>query len=167
MSARAGARFTRDVDLAVAVDDDADAEALVGTLLRDGYQLSASIEQDATGRLATVRLLLPETIEAGTLADLLFASSGIEREIVDAAQSVEILPGLAVPVARTGHLIALKLLSRDDERRPLDAADLLALRAVADSAELELARSAVELITARGYARGRDLLAALSELMRR
>lgn len=166
VSARAGARFTRDVDLAVAVRDDADAEELVGRLLRDHYQLTASIEQDATGRLATVRLLLPETVDSGSPADLLFASSGIEYEIVGAAEPLEILPGLTVPVARTGHLIALKLLSRDDERRPLDAADLLALRAVADAAQLGLAQQAVELIVARGYHRGRDLSAALAHLVR-
>lgn len=40
--------------------------------------------------------------------DLLFASSGIEHEIVAAADPLEVLPDLTVPVARTGHLIALK-----------------------------------------------------------
>ncbi|MGQ0575887.1 MAG: hypothetical protein ACT4RN_17030 [Pseudonocardia sp.] len=114
--------------------------------------------------LATVRLLLPETAEAGSLADLLFASSGIEPEIVEAATAIEVVPGLTVPVARTGHLIALKLLSRDDECRPLDAADLRALRGVADRSELDLAREAVALVTARGYDRGRDLPAALTRL---
>lgn len=162
VSARAGARFTRDVDLAVAVRDDAEAETLVGRLLRDRYHLAASLEQDDTGRLATVRLLLPEATESGTLADLLFASAGIEPEVAVAATPVEVLAGLTVPVARTGHLVALKLLSRDDARRPLDAADLLALREVADAEELELARAAVALITARGYHRGRDLAAALA-----
>lgn len=166
MSARAEVRFTRVVDLAVVVRDDAEAESLVGGLLRSGYRLTASVEQDATGRLATVRLVPPGIPDEGTVADLLFASSGVEPEIVAAAQPLVIVPGLIVPVARTGHLIALKLLARDDETRPMDAADLRALRAVADDAELAVAREAVDLISRRGYARGRDLSAALSTLVR-
>lgn len=38
-------RFTRDVDLAVAVRDDADAERLVGQLTQRGYRLLATVEQ--------------------------------------------------------------------------------------------------------------------------
>ncbi|MGH3615928.1 MAG: nucleotidyl transferase AbiEii/AbiGii toxin family protein [Pseudonocardia sp.] len=165
VSARAEARFTRDVDLVVVVRDDAEAESLVGRLLQTGHRLTASIEQTATGRLATVRLIPPGVTDDGTVADLLFASSGIEHEIVAAAQPLEIVPGLTVPVASTGHLIALKLLARDDETRPMDAADLRALRAVAGDAELAVAGAAVGLITTRGYARDRDLAAALSALV--
>lgn len=50
------------------------------------------------------------------VVDVLFASSGIEPELVRAAEPIEVLPSLTVPVARTGHLIAVKLLARDDER---------------------------------------------------
>ncbi|MGH3751647.1 MAG: hypothetical protein ACRDRP_02950 [Pseudonocardiaceae bacterium] len=99
------------------------------------------------------------------VVDLLFASSGIEPELVASAELRQIDTGLVVPVARTGHLIAMKLLARDDETRPLDAADLLALREVADDSERHLAREAVELITARGYHRGRDLRGALVALL--
>ena len=52
--------------------------------------------------------------------DLLFASSGIEPEVVADAESIELLPNLTMGVARTGHLIALKVLSRDDVSRPQD-----------------------------------------------
>jgi hypothetical protein len=61
--------------------------------------------------------------EEGIVLDLLFASSGIEPEIVMASEVLEILPGLELPVARTSHLIALKVLSRDDVRRPTDLAE--------------------------------------------
>jgi len=44
VSARAEARFTRDVDLVVVVRDDAEAESLVGRLLQAGYRLTASVE---------------------------------------------------------------------------------------------------------------------------
>jgi predicted nucleotidyltransferase len=164
VSARAEARFTRDVDLAVVVENDSEAEQLVSALLANRYRLIASVEQDATGRLATVRLVPPGLDDDGTVVDLLFASSGIEAEITVAADILEIVPGVAAPVARTGHLIALKLLSRDDETRPTDAADLRALRAVADPVELDRAREGVRLIEERGYSRGRDLVAALDAL---
>ena len=99
VSARTGPRFTRDVDLAVVVQDDRQAEALVRDLALQGYRPSALVEQDAVGRLATARLVAP--IEGGTplLVDLLFASSGIEREVVSAAESLEIFPGIHVHVA--------------------------------------------------------------------
>ncbi|NEE01480.1 nucleotidyl transferase AbiEii/AbiGii toxin family protein [Phytoactinopolyspora halotolerans] len=164
VSARTEPRFTRDVDIAVAVDDDSSAERLVRSLLAEGYQLMASIEQEATGRLATVRLAAPLADDADMVVDLLFASSGIEREIAEAAEDIEIVPGLTLPVARTGHLIALKLLARDDTRRPRDAADLIGLAAVAEPEDRELAREAVELISSRGYDRGRDLQQDLEAL---
>ena len=63
VSARADPRLTRDADLAVAVESEEQAEALVAALLRRGYTVVASVEQAATGRLATVRLL-PGTDEA-------------------------------------------------------------------------------------------------------
>jgi hypothetical protein len=75
-----------------------------------------------------------------------------------------VLPSLRIPVARVGHLIALKLLARDDASRPQDWLDLLALRAVADADELALAAEAVRLIQERSFSRGRDLVAELELL---
>lgn len=164
VGARAEPRFTRDVDVAVAVADDDAAEALVHSLHADGYRVMASLENDAVGRLATVRLTRARDGHE-VIVDILFASSGIEPEVAAAADTLEVLPGLTVPVARTGHLLALKLLARDDEARPQDARDLVELRTAADAGELELARQSVELITARGYHRGRDLRAALDALL--
>jgi predicted nucleotidyltransferase len=164
VSARAEPRFTRDIDAAVTVDGDADGEALVRSLLADGYRLLASIEQEETGRLATVRLGCPLGSNDNVVVDLLFASSGIEPEIARAAEITEIVPGLSLPLATTGHLIALKLLARDDQTRPQDSADLRALRAVATPADLHAAREAVRLISARRFDRGRDLMAALNAI---
>jgi hypothetical protein len=97
------------------------------------------------------------------VTDLLFASSGIETEVTRAAEQLEVFPSLRVPIARTGHLVALKLLARDDRHRPQDADDLRALRRVVDSYEIDLARQAVGLILERGFGRGRDLNRALDE----
>lgn len=57
------------------------------------------------------------------MVDLLFASSGIEPEVTRAAELTEVVPGPSFPIATTGHLIALKLLARDDQSRRKDMAD--------------------------------------------
>lgn len=162
VSVRAEPRLTRDLDFAVVVEDDPDAEALVRTLVSEGYRATAVVEQDHRGRLATVRLVMPGSDAAGLVVDALFASSGIEAEIVAAAEPIEMLPGTVVPIAQIGHLIALKLLARDDRLRPQDADDLAALARVADDQQVEQARQAVALIERRGFARGRDLSASFA-----
>ncbi|MDQ3177765.1 MAG: nucleotidyl transferase AbiEii/AbiGii toxin family protein [Actinomycetota bacterium] len=163
VSARAEPRLTRDADFAVAVGSDEDAERVVRALIAEGYALLAAVEQEAVGRLATVRLTRA-TDQHSTVTDLLFASSGIEPEIVDAAEDIEIVPGLVVPVATIGHLIATKLLARDDRSRPTDADDLRALASRAEAVDWRQAEIAVALIAARGFARGRDLEASLTQL---
>ena len=169
VSVRTEPRFTRDVDVAVVVSDDADAERLIHDLQQHGYRALGLVEQAATSRLATIRLEHPGGHETptGELVDLLFASSGIEQEIVAAAEPLEIFPGERLAVATTGHLIALKILSRDDERRPMDRADLLALLAVATEVDLATARASLLLIEERGYARGKSLLTELDRLTKR
>ena len=161
VSARAEPRFTRDADLAIAVRSDQEAEAAVLALQARGYAVLAVVEQDATRRLAAVRL---RGADPSTIVDLLFASSGVEPEIVAQAEPMSIFPGFTLPVARTGHLLAMKLLARDDRHRPADADDLRALREVAGDPDWELASLAVKQITERGYERGRDLAGALAHL---
>jgi len=162
VSARAEPRLTRDVDVAVAVIDDEAAKRLIADLRARGYELKALVEQTAAGRLATARLL-PD--DRGAIVDLLFASSGIEDEVVRAAERILVVPGLTLPVARVAHLIALKLLARDDRHRPQDWDDLRALIAVATEKDRDDARGAVRLIAGRGYARGRNLEADLDEIL--
>jgi nucleotidyltransferase AbiEii toxin of type IV toxin-antitoxin system len=79
VSARTEPRFTRDADLAVAVESDAEAEALIRTLRARAYRVDALVEQDAVERLATVRLTR-SSAPTSPVIDLLFASSGIEPE---------------------------------------------------------------------------------------
>lgn len=167
VSVRAEPRFTRDVDLVVAVESDSEAESLVRQLRGHGYVVLEAVEQEATGRFATARLQPPAGDPRGVVVDLLFASSGIEPEIVATAESLEVLPGLVVPVAGLAELVTLKLLARDDAARPQDAADLAALMSLADADDLGLARRLTRLIEARGYHRGRDLAAELERLAAR
>ncbi|MDN5759988.1 MAG: nucleotidyl transferase AbiEii/AbiGii toxin family protein [Tomitella sp.] len=158
VSVRTEPRFTRDVDVAVAVDGDPAAERLVAALTGAGYRLDAIVEQDAVGRLATARMIAPGADRLGVVVDLLFATAGIEPEVVDSAELLEVLPGVPMPVATVGHLVALKLLARDDETRPQDSGDLRALRAVLGVADRAAARSAAALIVERGFARDRPLV---------
>ena len=165
VSARTEPRFTRDVDLVIAVRGDQDAEQAVHALQQRGYRVHALVEQEAAGRLATARLVPRGEDEAGFVLDILFASSGIEPEIAGSAELLEILPGLRVPVAGVGHLLALKLLSRDDRTRPQDQGDLVQLLRVAQPGDIEAARHAVALIHSRGFQRDRDLPRDLERLI--
>src|SRR5882724_12752918 len=113
------------------------------------------LEQEKTGRIATVRLTRDS--ERSVYVDLLFASSGIEPEIVAAAEELAVLEEVTVRVATRAHLIAMKVLARDDRNRPQDFDDLRALLADASEADLSDARHALSLVEARGYNRGRRL----------
>jgi len=104
VSVRSTPRFTQDIDLAVAVSSDRDAERLTADLGHYGFQLESVVEQEATGRLAVATLSGSSEDEAPV--DLLFAMSGIELEVVAGAELLEVLPGLSLPVASPGHLIA-------------------------------------------------------------
>lgn len=161
VSARTEPRFTRDVDLAVAVDGDPEAEALVRHFQSLGYPLVEVLEHETSGRLATVRLEAPAGGARAVVLDLLFATSGIEPETVRRSTVLEVFPDLRVPVAALADLLACKILARDDERRPQDAVDIRALVAQATPADLATARQALALIAERGYHRNRDLLAEL------
>ncbi len=156
VSARSEPRFTRDVDIAVAVADDADAESLVRDLSIAGYHPIASVEHDIRKRLATVRLLSPEAVTV----DLLFASSGIEPEIVARATDVELPFVGAVGVARAEDLLAMKVLSMRDTRLQ-DRIDAQRLIEFVTDLDLELVRLDLELMTQRGFHRDQDLEAKL------
>lgn len=164
VSARAEPRFTRDVDLAVAVDDDATAEALVADLVAGGFTLVLSLEQRALDRLATVRLLPPGESGAGILIDLLFASSGIEAEICRDAEPIELVAGLTVPVATVGHLLALKVLATEPDR-PQDAIDIQSLTRVLTLEERARCEEAVRHIEAAKANRGKPLTTILAAML--
>lgn len=167
VSARAEPRTTRDVDIAVAVEGDAAAEALLYRLQSRGLSVVSVVEQSARSRLATARLIPSAAGAGGIVVDLLFASSGIEPELVNAADEIAIVPGLSIPVARTGHLLALKVLARNDRDRPQDLDDIRALTRESSAADREEARGAVRLIEERGFARGKKLSDELEAILAR
>ncbi|MHC4449966.1 MAG: nucleotidyl transferase AbiEii/AbiGii toxin family protein [Planctomycetota bacterium] len=161
VSARVEPRFTRDIDLAVAVTSDTEAEELVAHLRRSGYETVALVEQKATGRLATIRL---QASEDAPTVDLLFASSGIESETVAESELLAVLGDEPLPVARIAHLLAMKILADDPVDRPQDRMDAIALIKVATPEEVNRTAELLSLITSRGANRGRDLDQRLRKL---
>jgi predicted nucleotidyltransferase len=160
VSVRGEVRFTRDVDVAVAVKDDAETESLARDLRVRGYRVVALVEHDEAKRLATVRLRSP----SGITVDLLTASSGIEPEAVARATPVDIESVGAVPVAQSEELVAMKVLSMD-ERRLQDRIDALKLLEVCDTIDLQRVRADLRLIEERGFSRKQDLGAKLDALL--
>jgi hypothetical protein len=116
------------------------------------------LEQDYVERLSGVRLARKSS---DVIVDLLFASSGIETEVVASADRLEVLPRLTIPVATTAHLIALKVLAGRNQ----DLTDLGYLIAEASPSELDNAREATKLIQTRGFNRGQDVTADLERLI--
>jgi hypothetical protein len=92
--------------------------------------------------------------------DLLFCSSGIEPQICRDAERIEVVPGLVVPIARSGHLVAMKLLALSPDR-PQDTADLHGLIRTLTSDERERAVVAVREIERVGTHRGKSLSEAI------
>jgi hypothetical protein len=160
VSVRAEVRFTRDVDVAVVVQDDVDAERLIFDRPERGYRPVASVEHESRKRLATARLLAP----AGVKVDLMLASSGIEREVVERATEVQLVGSHALPVALAEELLSLKVLSMT-ERRLQDRIDAERLLAVNPELDLARVRENLRLIAARGYHRDQDLEAKLDQLL--
>ena len=161
VSARTRPRFTRDIDFAVAVASDKEAEELVLAMQRQGFHLLQVIEQEAKKVLSTVRFRHPDDRENEPSVDLLFGSTGIEGEIVRNATPIKIAKGISVPVAPIAYLIAMKVLS-ESAVRDQDRSDLRVLLAAASTPELDEAKQAVCLIEERGFNRERDLQGALA-----
>jgi hypothetical protein len=166
VSVYAEPRPTKDVDVAVAVSGDREAEQVVYELRRLGYRELPEqpiLETIDTERLATVRLLVPGNPGedgSGIIADALFSFSGLEVEMVAAAEVREVLPGFSLPVVRAGHLLALKV----QAGRPKDLEDARNLLRVINPSELQLARDALVVMGELRVARGRDLLTELARL---
>lgn len=153
VSVRAEPRTTRDVDLAIAVDGDRQAEAVIRELLALGWRVGGELEHDRMGGLASIRLVPADAPRSGVVVDLLVASSGIEQEVVAAAEDLEVLAGVSLPVASAPHLVALKLLAD----RLQDRADVESLLAHVDEVGRGVIRSSLERIAQRGFDRGSDL----------
>jgi predicted nucleotidyltransferase len=159
-SIRGEVRFTRDVDIAIAVQNDSELDTLVLELRDAGYEVAGLAQQKDVDRTATVGLVSP----SGLLVHLLAATCGIETEIAARAEPVRFSDDTPVPVACTEELMAMKILSMTEKRLQdrIDAGNLLAMNPDMD---LGRVRANLQLITERGYARDQDLAAKLDHFL--
>lgn len=155
VSLRTVERFTKDVDFALSVKGDEDAEEIVESLRNAGFRIAMFLEREQDGRLMTVRLKSVADVEV--FVDLLFATSGIEPEVVADATVLEIFPDLHLKLATVPALMAMKLLSADWATRPQDTLDIQQLLRIASPSEIKETRHLLDLITERGFSRGKDL----------
>ena len=160
VSIRSEVRFTRDVDIAVIVEDDVDAEGLIYELKASAFVPIVTVENDAHSRLATVRLQSTKNV----IVALLFASSGIETEVVTRASNVKVTSELEIPVAATEELIAMKVLSMSDQRLQ-DHLDVQRLIQYAIDLDIDRIRHNLRLICERSYNRDQDLLAKFDRVL--
>lgn len=163
---RAESRSTRDLDLVLAVSGEREAESVVLSLRMRGYRdhPKGGMIERKDGRLSTVRLVSPPLEDnTGSEIDLLIACAGVEAEVVAAATPMELMPGVVIPVARAGHLVALKLLA--GRLKDLEHIHLLIRGMGAD--EMQIARETVDLIERRGFLENpeRNLLMELGKLV--
>ena len=162
VSIRAEVRFTRDVDVAVAVEDDAESERLIYDLRQEGYEPIAVVEHETAQRLSTARLKSPSQV----VVDLMFASTGIEEEITARASVIELPDVGSVPVARPEELLAMKVLSMSNKRLQ-DRLDAQRLVQIVVDLDLEAVEANLDLMTTRGYHRDQNLRAKLANLLER
>lgn len=152
VSSRTIERATRDVDFAIWVKSDEEAEMLIRALQVIGFAPVELLQRREGGAISTVRLMSGEF--PGIYLDLLFSACGIEREIVQGATKIEILAGLEVPVASLPSLIAMKTLSSGNKKRRQDLLDLEHLISDASESELAEAEKLVKLTVSRGFGGG-------------
>ncbi len=161
VSVRAEPRLTRDVDLTVAAPTDAAVNAVVGVLTGAGSLPLEFLQHAHLDRLATARFKTPH--KRGFVVDVLLATCGIESEISRQATVEPVSSQLRLPVARVGHLIAMKVLSAGPDR-PRDWSDLTLLAQVATEDDWALTETAVSQILTRGFHRGRPLEERLAQV---
>lgn len=159
VSIRGEVRFTRDVDLALSVSE-RELETLVPDLRAARYRIHSLVEHEVAKRTATVRLITRDAIHV----DLLVASSGIEREVVQRATPVFIPSIGQVPVALAEDLVAMKVLSSTEQRRH-DFDDAVGLVLANPGLDIAVVQSHLALVTARGFHREQDLEAKLAAVL--
>src|SRR5450756_121173 len=86
ISVRSVPRFTKDLDFAVAVAGASEAAVVAHRLAGRGYRPVELLEQEYVTRMSGVRL---DRGGSDVVVDLLFASSGIEGEVVAGATRLE------------------------------------------------------------------------------
>jgi hypothetical protein len=103
-------RFTKDVDLCLALADEKKQDRLVRELRAAGYEEESFLLRRTNGAVIGIRFFAPESESREPNVDLLFSATGIEEEIVHDAEPIA-LYGRKIPTATISDLIAMKTLS--------------------------------------------------------
>ena len=152
------AHVTNAVDFAVGADDDADVQSILDALRAQGFE--ARIAERSKGRMSAAQLDWGDDD-----VRLLFASTGIEREIVNDARDAEVTGVGRLRLARVEDLLAVKIV-RIAATRPRDRADAHVLLMQNPELRLGDVSERLALITSRGFHREQDLAAKLQFLLR-
>jgi len=104
-----------------------------------------------------IRLTIPTLTKESAPLDLLYSSSGIEKEVVESAENIEIFPQIFIPIATRAHLLAMKILSENEADRIQDILDIKSLLSEATESDIKTAKEALALIEKRGFSRGKNL----------
>lgn len=149
VGARGIERTTKDIDFAIASSNTEESLKLVKYLISaKGYRLLRAPDFHVDLTMRPMVSVAPP-VEPEFCIDLLFNLCGIESEVVQRAETLEILPGVFVKVALRSDLIAMKTLSFDDQRRLHDIGDLKGLLEAATEQDIAATREALELIESR------------------
>jgi len=157
-------RTTKDIDVVISVSGDEQAERLKDLLLSRGYTNPQVLMHTNPTRRMGWRVFIPPSREASIPLDILATACGVEKDVVACATTIEILPGLSLPVASLGHLIAMKVLSQNRFDRLQDRVDIMALLRSATEQDRSNAEVALRAISKLELAGGRDLVAELCDL---
>ena len=150
-------RTTRDIDVALALDEVSDIETILEGLEKRGYSQRQLLMNLAPAQRLGFRLMIPTENASSLPIDLLFSSSGIETEIVQSAVVIEVFPNLPLPVANLSHTLAMKIVSENNSDRIRDRDDIRKLLCIATSDQIEFCKEALTLIEERGFNRGKNL----------
>ena len=157
-------RTTKDIDIVVSLANQEETDGVKDFLLSKGYQNPQLLMHASPTRRMGWRLFIPPSREASIPLDILVAACGIEREIVASAITIEVLPGLTLPVASLGHLIAMKVLSQNKFERLQDRVDLIALLVKATEQDRLVVERSLREISSLGFSGSRDLFVELREI---
>lgn len=106
MGARGRTRQTIDADLAISTGSNQLAEKLIEQLVLKGYGVNEIYKDGEI--IALARLFSKDDYSSLIELDFLFELCGIEKEVVDSAEELEIWPGLTVAIATMPALLAMK-----------------------------------------------------------
>lgn len=164
MGARGRTRQTIDADIAVSLADNNQAQDLVDALVLKGYGVN-NIYKDGE-RIVLARLFSANEESQLVELDFLIALCGIEREVVESAELMEIWPNLFAPIASMSALLAMKARCQELPERIQDKADLVnQLIPFSSEKDLQQARELIKLIEQRGFNEGRNLSLHFEQLV--